>query len=168
MKEVFKIVYKGLPPKDEDQRVNRIPKRFDKTIIDSDEVPTLRGIDLPEIPGVTWCDQTREWWRIWRTSPQAKLMGDTDWQYMIECAIAHNEIFKVKNRPIAGTTLVGLLAELRQRVAKFGATWEDRAKLQLQINIPQTEDEAEKRIEGEATAAVDYAERLLKKAAKEV
>lgn len=166
---MIKLPYNGLPPKDEDQRVNRIPKRFDKTVIEPDDTPTTRGPELPSLPNVRWCKQTQEWWDTWRKAPQSKLMGDTDWQFMIECAIAHNEIFRTrspKERALAGTTLIGLLAELRQRVAKFGATWEDRAKLQLQIEVPQSADDADKRIEKDAKGAVDYAERLAKKAAE--
>ncbi len=163
------MVYNGLPPKDEDARVNRIPKRFDKTVIEQDETPVLRGPELPNLPNIHWCKMTKEWWETWRTSPQAKLMGETDWMYMFECAVAHNEIFRVrapKERALAGTTLIGLLAELRQRVAKFGATWEDRAKLQLQIEVPQSAEEADKRVEKDAKGAVDYATRLAQKAAE--
>lgn len=161
--------YKGLPPKPEDERVNKIPKRFDKTFIESDEEEVLRGPDLPEIVGVRWCKQTQEWWHVWRTAPQSKLMGSTDWQYMLECAIAHNEIFRTrspKERALAGTTLIGLLAELRQRVAKYGATWEDRQKLQLQIDVPQSKEEQEARIKQDAKSAVNYAEMLAQAAAE--
>lgn len=164
------MVYRGLPPKNEEDRVNRVPKRFEKTIIEPDDEVVLRGFELPDIVGIRWCKQTREWWDTWRKAPQAKLMGETDWQFMVECAIAHNEIFRTrspKEPRLAGTTLVGLLAELRQRVSKFGATWEDRQKLQLAINVPQSKDEAEARVRQDAKSAVNYAE-MLAKAASEV
>jgi hypothetical protein len=175
-KEVFKIVYKGLPPKDEDARVNRIPKKYDKTIINQDEEVTVRGIDLPELAptGRPWCERTKDWWYTWRISPQAKLMGPTDWEFMLEIAVLHNEYWtppKIVDGEYKGslspTARANYAAEMRQRVAKFGATWEDRQKLQLTIETPQSEEELDKRIAQEAKSITNYAERLNKKAAEQ-
>lgn len=169
------MVYKGLPPKDEDARVNRIPKRFDKTIIDTDTEEVLRGIDLPNTApqGVPWCEQTRKWWHNWRISPQSKLMTATDWDFLLDTAVMHNDIWRDRMMQngklfdgLSPTAKSNFEAEIRQRVAKFGATWEDRQKLQLAINSPLTEEEAEKRVEEQAKSAVDYAQRLAKAAAE--
>lgn len=161
--------YRGVPPKDEADRVNRIPKRFEKTIIESDDEPILRGPDLPETAplGVEWCQRTLEWWAVWRAAPQAKLLGPTDWETMFEAAVLHNEIWRHRDRPLGTTAVVNYLAELRRRVGAFGATWEDRQKLQLAIEVPQTQDETEKRIAEQAKSAVDYVSRLTESAAKQ-
>ena len=160
--------YKGVPPKDEADRVNRIPKRFEKTIIESDPTPVLRGPDLP--PVKNWCDKTLEWWDVWRAAPQAKLLGPTDWETMFEAAICHNELWRPRGAkyPLSYTAMVNLLAELRRRVGAFGATWEDRQKLQLIIDVPQTQEETEARIAHEAQSAVDYVTRLTEEAAKQL
>ena len=168
--------YKGLPPKPEDERINRVPKRFDKTLIETDSEVVVRGPDLPELApnGQPWTDRTQAFWHVWRTSPQAKLMGPTDWEFMLETAVMHNEFwsppYQLPNgqwkSPVASSVRANYAAEIRQRVAKFGATWEDRQKLQLMIETPQGEAEAEKRLEEDAKNAVDYVTRLTKKAAE--
>lgn len=170
------IPYRGLPPKDEESRVNRIPKRFDKTTINQDEEEVLRGIDLPETApkDIPWCEQTRIWWDNWRKSPQAKLMGVTDWDFLLDTAVLHNDYWrparmvngKLDDATLSPTAKSNYLAEIRQRVAKFGATWEDRAKLQIQIETPLTEEEKEKAITEAAKKAVYSVEALNKKAAE--
>src|SRR5678816_252766 len=175
------MVYKGIPPKDEGDRVNRIPKRFDKTLIEADEEEVLRGIPLPPTApqGVPWSVQTQAWWDNWRKSPQAKLMGPTDWDFLLDTAVMHNDIWREPRiNPhatqgqsklwdgLSPTAKSQFAAEIRQRVAQFGATWADRQKLQLQIQTPASDEEAEKRLDRDAASAVDYAERLAKKAAE--
>jgi hypothetical protein len=101
-------------------------------------------------------------------------MGITDWDFHLDTAVLHNDYWrpaavrngKLDSAELSPTAKSNYLAEIRQRVAKFGATWEDRAKLQLQIEVPQTEEVDDKKIEEDAKAAVSYAERLIKKAAK--
>jgi len=90
------------------------------TVVASDEV--LRGEPLPE--GPDWPDATLEWWETWRRSPQASQFTDTDWSFLLDTALLHMAFWD-------GDAKVG--AELRLRVAKFGATPEDRARLRLTI-----------------------------------
>ncbi len=79
----------------------------------------------PELPDTfEWPKATLDWWDIWRTSPQASLFTETDWSFLLDTAILHGEFWS-GNRSLA--------AELRLRVAKFGATPEDRARLRLDI-----------------------------------
>lgn len=162
--------YKGVPPKDEDQRVNKIPKRFEKTELQADATPVLRGPELPSTAplGVQWCERTLEWWNVWRNAVQAKLLGPTDWETMFEAAVLHNEVWRPRSQPLGTTAVANYLAELRRRVGAFGATWEDRQKLQLMVVVPQTEEEEEARIALDAKQAIDYASRLTKYAAKQI
>lgn len=86
----------------------------------------VRGAELPE--GFEWPPQTVAWWETWRRSAQAQTFTDTDWSFLLDTAVMHAE-FWLGNRALA--------AELRLRVAKFGATPEDRARLRINIGDPK-------------------------------
>lgn len=171
-KEVIKIPYKGSSPKSPEDRVNRNPHR-EATNIDTDEEVILRGPELPDTApgGIFWCTRAKEVWETWRKSPQAKLMLDTDWDFMLDTIVVVNECWR-PSQVINGklidtpspTARANYLAEVRQRVGKFGATFEDRQKLNISIRTPQSEEEDERKIHRQAAAAVDYAERLNKAA----
>lgn len=93
------------------------------TIVSADG--SLHGPDLPD--GFEWPDQTVAWWETWRKSAQAKTFTDTDWSFLIDTAVMHAE-FWLGNRALA--------PELRLRVAKFGATPEDRMRLKIAVGEP--------------------------------
>jgi len=93
----------------------------------------LRGPDLPQ--GQDWPDATRRWWWTWRRCAQAATFTPTDWDFLLDTAILHAALWN-------GDTRVS--AELRFRVAKFGATPEDRLRLRMQVTTlpdPATEGE---------------------------
>src|SRR4051812_19791392 len=79
------------------------------TVIESDG--KTHGPDLPD--SLDWPDATRDWWDTWRRSAQAQTFTDTDWSFLLDTAVLHMEFWD-GNRTAA--------AELRLRVAKFGAT----------------------------------------------
>lgn len=80
---------------------------------------------------IDWHPKTREWWDSWRASPQAAMFEQTDWEELENTALIHHNIW---NSPkISVAQLSAGLAELRQRVAKFGATYEDRLKLRIKF-----------------------------------
>lgn len=112
------------PTKDRSRRVrpnSSVPATT--SVVPDDEV---RG---PELPGsYDWPAPTREWWETWRSSPQAQTFTDTDWGFLLDTALLHAELW-------AGNAAVA--SELRLRVAKFGATPEDRARLRLSIAEPE-------------------------------
>lgn len=79
----------------------------------------------PELPDThDWPDATLVWWRVWRSCAQASTFTDTDWSFLLDTAVLHAE-FWLGNQSVA--------AELRLRVAKFGATPEDRARLKISV-----------------------------------
>lgn len=79
--------------------------------------------DAPELPDrFEWPDRTRDWWAMWCDSPQAENFVSTDWDFLLDTALIHAEFWS-GNTAVAG--------ELRLRVAKFGATPEDRARLRI-------------------------------------
>lgn len=119
---------RGPAPKDPSRRARRNA--------DPSPVTVLRWAptDAPDLPdGHDWPLQTRKWWETWRFSPQAELMGATDWQFLLDTAKIHAEFW-------AGNLSVG--AELRLRVSKFGATPEDRLRLRIQAAEADEKDAA--------------------------
>ena len=60
------------------------------------------------------------------------MLEDTDWEELLLCALAHNKIWTNIDRISIAQMTTGL-AEIRQRVAKMGATYEDRLKLRIKF-----------------------------------
>ncbi|MGH8876786.1 MAG: hypothetical protein ACRD0P_05490, partial [Stackebrandtia sp.] len=77
--------------------------------------------------------RTQTWWRMWRDSPLSAEFTSADWDFLLDTALIHARMWT------GNTSLAG---ELRLRVAKFGQTPEDRAR--LRITFAQA-DEAEER-----------------------
>jgi hypothetical protein len=102
----------------------------------------------PELPDGDWHPRTVEWWQHWRESPQAQVMTTTDWDVLAETAIFHSRLWN-------GEVSVG--PELRLRVAKFGATVEDRLRLRMQVEV-----EVKEAAKPAGTVTKDRRRRLLK------
>ncbi|KLO25892.1 hypothetical protein ABW16_21505 [Mycolicibacter heraklionensis] len=85
------------------------------------------------VEGRSWPARTREWWQMWADSPLSNDFTTTDWSELLDTARLHAEYWS-GDLKVAG--------ELRLRVAKFGATPEDRARLRIQFAAA---DEAEKK-----------------------
>lgn len=62
---------------------------------------------------------------MWGESAQAELFSSTDWDFLIDTALLHQTLWNYGD--------LSVLPELRLRVAKFGATLEDRARLRIQF-----------------------------------
>lgn len=123
----------GPAPKDPSQRARR----------NKDVVPQVRLQFTPYKPpplpkGIEWHPMTRNLWDAWRRSPMAQLMGETDWAYMLDTALMHHTMWDKGRWEFA--------AEVRQRLAQFGATPLDRMRLRIvwadadnkDATIPQT------------------------------
>lgn len=107
----------GPAPKDPSRRVRR----------HADPVPGTRlqfvRAEQPELPeDVAWHPRTRVWWAMWGESPQAEHFMASDWDFLLDTALMHSQFWMGD---------VKLAAELRLRVAKYGATPEDRARLRM-------------------------------------
>lgn len=114
---------RGPAPKDPAKRRRRNATPPTTVVVPDDE---LRGPDLPA--GVEWHEMTREWWDTWRRSAQAQTMTATDWSFLRDTALMHDAMWSKGQWTLA--------AEVRLRVAKFGATPEDRARLRIQVDQP--------------------------------
>lgn len=94
-----------------------------------DTTPTTKvrfePTEQPELPeGIGWPERTLQWWKMWNDSPLSEHFGATDWDFLLDTALLHARYW-------SGDVTVS--AELRLRVAKFGATPEDRARLRIQF-----------------------------------
>lgn len=110
---------RGAPPKDPSRRARRNADPVGTTVL------RFEHAEQPPLPdGVEWPERTRYWWRMWAESPQADTFGSTDWDFLLETALIHAAFWNGDLKQAA---------ELRLRVAKFGATPEDRARLRMQF-----------------------------------
>lgn len=120
---------RGPAPKDPEKRVRRNtgPAPMSNLAADGE----LRGPDLPA--GMEWPGRTRSWWETWRMSPQAQTFTESDWDFLLDTALLHARMW-------LGDPKVA--SEVRLRVAKFGATPEDRLRLRMQVDAPDPEQQA--------------------------
>lgn len=111
---------KGPAPKPADQRRRRNQDPVGTKVLQRREfVPP----DLPE--GFPWPERTQQWWLMWQRSPQAAHFTETDWDSLLDTALIHADVW--------GNYNLDRLPELRLRVAKFGATTEDRDRLRMKF-----------------------------------
>lgn len=108
---------RGPRPKDPSRRARR----------NADPVPTSvlewSPTEQPPLPADReWPAETIRWWENWRRSPLSSLFGITDWDFLLDTALLHAALWQGDMKS---------LVELRLRVAKFGATPEDRARLRI-------------------------------------
>lgn len=98
----------------------------------------LGGYDLPEgVLGtdkdgtlIEWHPMTVKWWDNWRSSPQGtRMMTLVDWDFLVDTALMHHTMWSNGRWEFA--------SEIRLRVAKFGATPEDRIRLKFEIETPE-------------------------------
>lgn len=140
-REVETMAGRGFAPKDPSKRAGHSPK---------DPIPlrviTASRVEQPKLPGnlylfnpvteknerFTWPAQTKAWWKMWAESPLSADFTSTDWSELLDTAFIHARFWRgdVKVAP-----------ELRLRVAKFGATPEDRARLRITFADADEKDE---------------------------
>jgi len=90
------------------------------------------------------------------------LMTETDWDFMLDTAVLHQMLWSgtsPSGRGNGAVSAVQLASEIRQRVSKFGATYEDRKKLRMSVDTPQSRMDAQS--DDAEQAAVDYAALVL-------
>ncbi|MFB7672936.1 hypothetical protein ACFC26_16160 [Kitasatospora purpeofusca] len=141
----------GPAPKDPSRRARRNKDPQAQTVLrferaEAPELPDFR-INTGEdgLVEFVWPERTREWWEMWKASPQAEHFSSTDWEFLLDTALIHAKVW---------TGDLSAAPELRLRVAKFGATMEDRARLRMQFAAA---DEADaKRPEAGAGARARY------------
>jgi len=149
--------------KNPEDRVRRNKERYVIDYVEADG--KFHGPVLPKTRD--WCAETKQWWYEWRKSPQAMLMTNTDWEEMKVTAILYDMMWNPggasnKNGAVSATQLA---SEIRQRVGKMGATYEDRKKLRMAVETPMSRKTNEEIIKEDAKNAVNYVEMLAEEAA---
>ncbi|MFE2075203.1 phage terminase small subunit [Streptomyces misionensis] len=102
------------------------------------------GRELPKALGIT-SGGGKRFWRTWSQAPQTATWVATDWAELEITTKLVDEFFK------GDTKLAG---EIRQRVAKWGATVEDRNRLRMKIEDPENEPENEAPAGGSSEAQI--------------
>lgn len=131
---------RGPAPKPPERRVRHggtgaIPLRvIHAEPVTQPDLPTVEIEVDGELVEFRWPARTREWWLMWRDSPLSAEFTATDWSELLDTALLHARFWSGDAR---------LAAELRLRVAKFGATPEDRAR--LRITFAQADEAEDKR-----------------------
>lgn len=99
--------------------------------VEQPALPTIEQVVVDEF-GVlkkkrfNWPTITKRWWKMWGESPLSAEYTETDWAFLMDTAYLHAMYWKGDFK---------VAAELRLRVAKFGATPEDRARLRIQFAV---------------------------------
>jgi hypothetical protein len=91
----------------------------------------LYGSPLPDdvLPdGEPWHPQTVRWWDAMRSFPLLEDEPAIGWQFLIDTALMHHTMWTRGKWEFA--------SELRLRVAKYGATPEDRMRLKIKVKTP--------------------------------
>lgn len=96
------------------------------------ELPEVEVESDGELAEFVWPARTLEWWEMWANSPLSAEFTATDWSELLDTALLHARFWKGETK---------LASELRLRVAKFGATPEDRARLRIQFAQADEADE---------------------------
>lgn len=149
------MAIRGPAPKDPEDRLRRNQDTYQTDRVVSDGL--VRGFDLPN--DRTWAKETMEWWETWRRSPQAKLMTATDWQSHLATAVLHNMLWNP--RANAGAVSMTQVANaVKSREASLGATVEDRKKLRIVVDTPQTLENELQEVEDAANVVVNYEDNL--------
>lgn len=117
----------GNGPAPSARKVRRNKDTIPQTVLrweraEAPELPTFEIEVDGELREFTWPARTREWWQMWIDSPQAEHFGSSDWQYLLDTALIHARLWRGD---------LSAAAELRLRVAAFGATPADRARLRM-------------------------------------
>lgn len=126
----------GAAPKSPDQIANPTRARSEAArmrVVENEAVPA------PELPdylpnGEEWPEHSLEWWKVWSNSPLTEDYREEDWQDLIDCATIHGMFWS--------TGHIKFASELRLRMARHGATREDRARLRI---VFASADAAEKK-----------------------
>ncbi|WP_198517640.1 hypothetical protein [Microbacterium lacus] len=124
----------------------------------------IGGFDLPDdvLPvdketgeREQWHPQTVRWWNNFRESPQGtRMVTAVDWDYLLDTALMHHVSW------MSGGKNSERFAEIRIRVAAFGATPADRMRLRQEIELPPEQYPAGDGTSPNITSINDRRERL--------
>lgn len=109
---------RGPAPKSPSRRARRNADPVQQTVL------RFEPAEAPALPNdIDWHPRTRDWWQTWIDAPQSENFTATDWSFLLDTALMHHAMWSKGQWTLA--------AEVRLRVAKMGATPEDRARLRI-------------------------------------
>lgn len=125
----------GAAGKDPEQMANASRAAAAKKKIRTVESEPCEAPEIPEFmpDGSEWPDHTLVWWDNWVDDPLTADYRMSDWLDLIDCAAIHGRMWQGDYKAAA---------ELRLRMARHGATREDRARLRI---VFATADETERK-----------------------
>lgn len=123
----------GRAPKEVRSRKNDTARR-EAEITELEADGELYGPELPEgvLPdGAGWHPRTVALWASLRSLPLLKNELDLGWEFLLDTALMHHTMWSKGRWEFA--------SEVRLRLAKFGATPEDRMRLKIKVTTPVDE-----------------------------
>ncbi|WP_155858706.1 hypothetical protein [Candidatus Blastococcus massiliensis] len=120
---------RGFPPKDP-RLLSRPRDSRRRGEVQEVAAPPARQPTLPR--DIDWHPRTRAWWRDWKRWPLADSFTAGDWSFLLDTALMHHRMWAKGEMKWA--------SEIRLRVAKYGATPEDRQRLRVQFTDPAAQD----------------------------
>lgn len=129
---------RGPAPKDPKKRARRNADPVASRVIQIEpaEQPPLPTFYVTDKEGnrtrFNWPTATKRWWEMWGRSPLSAEYTENDWSELLDTALLHSRYWSGE---------LSLAGELRLRVAKFGATPDDRARLRIQFAQADEADE---------------------------
>lgn len=123
------------------------------------EGQTFRVVDVVAVPqpllpedvlpdGEQWSPATRRWWSAWGESPLTEGWDAVVWGELLVAALLHHRAVTTGSSAAA--------TELRLRVAKLGATPDDRARLRIVTADADRRDEQQAKANPGADARTRY------------
>lgn len=131
---------RGPSPKDMGTKAGRSGKQQPFRVVEVTHVPQpplpeyFRFFDGERNRKIKYPPETITWWSHWTDTPLNDGFSQHDWDYMLETAIIHAKFH-------LGIEFAKMEASLRQRMAKFGVTPEDRAKLRIVTVTAETAED---------------------------
>lgn len=124
---------RGPAPKPADRRARGNKDQIPTRVIQMERTgPQDMPDDLLEL-GEHWHPATVRWWKRWADSAITQDWTPVDWSELEACAVLHHEFMKKRTFTLA--------SEIRLRMAKFGATPEDRQRLRILLADADEKDE---------------------------
>ena len=124
---------RGPSPKPADRRARTNRDPVPTRIVEASALEPA-GLPMDLLPdGEEWHPATLRWWSRWCESPLAENLPAVDWSELEACAVLHHEFMRKRSFTLG--------SELRLRMAKWGATPEDRARLRIQLADADAKDE---------------------------
>ncbi|UJQ86166.1 terminase small subunit [Gordonia phage GiKK] len=114
----------GAAPKDPGTQANATRAKREKARVREVTSEPCPPPELPELmpDGTLWPEHTKFWWEHWSTDPLTDDYRMGDWLDLLDCASIHGRLWQGDFKAAA---------ELRLRMARHGATREDRARLRI-------------------------------------